>query len=320
MDQNILAAQLESGRSIEAIAREPGRPPSTVAYWVNKHGLASVHAGMHAPRGGDPARAARGARRGRPDRPGDRRACRNELRDGAALAEEARARETGRAGADRAARRDGSHQLRGSVRRPRLDAVREVQRGRPPTLRALPHGRGRRRRRRTVKALLVEEAGGRCVLCGYDRYRVRSSSTISIRSGRPFGLVGVADRRARARALRARRPASACSSARTATRRSRQASPTRPIAPTHWPPSEPPCPGELTVRGSSIGRASPLLSGRLWVRVPPPELARKGRGRSALRGPRPQTAAEHKLDSFSGQCVYPPANSTWSRLLLEEVS
>lgn len=47
-----LAAQLEAGRSIESIARETGRAPSTVAYWVNKHGLASRHAPKHAARGG----------------------------------------------------------------------------------------------------------------------------------------------------------------------------------------------------------------------------------------------------------------------------
>lgn len=40
------------GRSIEAIARETGRSPSTVAYWVNKHGLTSEHAPRHRARGG----------------------------------------------------------------------------------------------------------------------------------------------------------------------------------------------------------------------------------------------------------------------------
>jgi transposase-like protein len=50
MDPHMLAAQLESGRSIEVLARELGRDPSTVAYWVNKHGLASTHAAKHAPR------------------------------------------------------------------------------------------------------------------------------------------------------------------------------------------------------------------------------------------------------------------------------
>jgi transposase-like protein len=38
MDKARLEQQLESGRSIEAIARDVDRDPSTVAYWVNKHG------------------------------------------------------------------------------------------------------------------------------------------------------------------------------------------------------------------------------------------------------------------------------------------
>jgi transposase-like protein len=51
-DKAGLAAELDSGRSIEAIARELGRDPSTVAYWVNKHGLVSTHAAEHAGRSG----------------------------------------------------------------------------------------------------------------------------------------------------------------------------------------------------------------------------------------------------------------------------
>jgi len=52
MDAEWLASQLSSGRSIESIAREVGRSPSTVAYWVTKHGLTSAHAPRHAARGG----------------------------------------------------------------------------------------------------------------------------------------------------------------------------------------------------------------------------------------------------------------------------
>jgi transposase-like protein len=51
MDKDWLAARLDAGDSIEAIAREVGRDPSTVAYWVNTHGLRSRHAERHAPRG-----------------------------------------------------------------------------------------------------------------------------------------------------------------------------------------------------------------------------------------------------------------------------
>jgi transposase-like protein len=51
MDRDWLAARLDAGDSIEAIAREVGKHPGTVAYWVNKFGLASRHAARHAPRG-----------------------------------------------------------------------------------------------------------------------------------------------------------------------------------------------------------------------------------------------------------------------------
>src|SRR5690348_7342784 len=52
MDPVWLAQELAAGRSIESLAREVGRSPSTVAYWVNKHGLQSAHARRHAARGG----------------------------------------------------------------------------------------------------------------------------------------------------------------------------------------------------------------------------------------------------------------------------
>lgn len=37
MDPAWLADQLAAGRSIESLARETGRSPSSVAYWVTKH-------------------------------------------------------------------------------------------------------------------------------------------------------------------------------------------------------------------------------------------------------------------------------------------
>jgi hypothetical protein len=52
MERAWLERELAAGRSIEAIAREVRRDPSTVAYWVNKHGLTSQHAPKHAARGG----------------------------------------------------------------------------------------------------------------------------------------------------------------------------------------------------------------------------------------------------------------------------
>jgi len=52
MDRDWLAAGLEARDSIEAIAREVGKHPSTVAYWADRYGLVSTHAARHAPRGG----------------------------------------------------------------------------------------------------------------------------------------------------------------------------------------------------------------------------------------------------------------------------
>src|SRR5512132_2744814 len=52
MDRAWLEHELAADRSIEAIAREVDRDPSTVAYWVSKHGLVSTHAEKHAARGG----------------------------------------------------------------------------------------------------------------------------------------------------------------------------------------------------------------------------------------------------------------------------
>ena len=52
MEAEWLAPQLEAGRSIESIARETGKAPSTVASWVDKHGLASQHAPRHRSTGG----------------------------------------------------------------------------------------------------------------------------------------------------------------------------------------------------------------------------------------------------------------------------
>ena len=53
MDRDWLEAQLTAGRSIESIAREVGKHPSTVGYWVQKHGLTSQsRRAKHAARGG----------------------------------------------------------------------------------------------------------------------------------------------------------------------------------------------------------------------------------------------------------------------------
>jgi transposase-like protein len=51
MDKNSLQLLLVQGLSVERIARRFGKEPSTVSYWMKKHGLESDHAEKHAAKG-----------------------------------------------------------------------------------------------------------------------------------------------------------------------------------------------------------------------------------------------------------------------------
>ncbi|MGC1852072.1 MAG: helix-turn-helix domain-containing protein [Solirubrobacterales bacterium] len=50
MDKRFLESCLASGMSLEAIGREVGRHPSTVSYWLKKHGLNAIGQSQHAPK------------------------------------------------------------------------------------------------------------------------------------------------------------------------------------------------------------------------------------------------------------------------------
>jgi hypothetical protein len=77
-------------------------------------------------------------------------------------------------------------------------------------------------RRRKVKALLVEEAGGRCLLCGYDRFTgALQFHHLDPNESRSASACAASPARWSAAAGRA----NACCCARTAMRRSKPASP-----------------------------------------------------------------------------------------------
>jgi transposase len=169
MDRDQLATMLEAGRSIESIARETGKSASTVGYWVNKHGLTSRHAARHAARGGIEREQLEGllseglTLREMADRLGISYTTvrhwmtRFELSTprGRRLAETAPARA---AGAETTEANCPEHGLTTFVRR-----------GNDGFRCRLCRSGAVHRRRRDVKRILVEEAGGACALCGYDR-------------------------------------------------------------------------------------------------------------------------------------------------------
>jgi len=169
MEREFLERQLAEGRSLEYIGKVAGKDPSTVGYWLKKYGLAAAHRGKHLNRGGLArsaleVRIAAGAtaREMASDLNVSDSTVRYWLAAYGLRTKAAARREEGlaahRAEQELAVLTCKHHGLtehwlegRGSYRclRCRSDAV--------------------ARRRRNVKTILVEEAGGRCARCGYDR-------------------------------------------------------------------------------------------------------------------------------------------------------
>jgi hypothetical protein len=160
MDREWLQAELAGGRSIESIAREVERDPSTVAYWAQKYGLRSVHVARHGARGaidgellsevvacGLSVREIADVLERSPT------TVRHWLRKhGLATARAARLRDRAPGPLARCERHGPTPHVRGSdgylrCRRCRAEAV--------------------VRRRARVRAALIAEAGGRCAICGY---------------------------------------------------------------------------------------------------------------------------------------------------------
>ena len=146
-----------------AVTLADGRSPSTVAYWVNKHGLASRHAPKHAARGG----IARDVLQPLVESGLSIREIAAELglsactvrhwlrKYGLATARAARLRDRVAGPLARCERHGPTPHATGSdgylrCRRCRAEAV--------------------VRRRARVRAALIAEAGGRCAICGYDSH------------------------------------------------------------------------------------------------------------------------------------------------------
>jgi TyrR family helix-turn-helix protein len=164
VDRGWLKEQLAAGRSIESIAREVDRDPSTVSYWAHKHGLVSSHAERHAARGGI-----------------ERDVLENLVAEGLSIR-----RIADRLGLSYTTVRHWLRRYGLETRRAKRLRTPDVP-GLEPLLQCphhgfVPHVRGsdgflrcRRcrsiavmRRRARVREILIAEAGGRCLVCGYD--------------------------------------------------------------------------------------------------------------------------------------------------------
>jgi transposase-like protein len=169
VEAEILEAYLRRGLSLQAIGQLTGRHPTTVGYWVKQHGLSAVHRDRHAPKGGiDSATLSALVTDGKTTR---------EIAEQLALSQTTIRHWLRKYGLrTHRARRKNSHGVRGvHADRVEMDCGRHGKtefwleaRGVYRCLRCRSEAVSRRRRR--VKETLVADAGGRCALCGYDRY------------------------------------------------------------------------------------------------------------------------------------------------------
>jgi transposase len=170
MDRASLEGFLARGLSLEAIGRRTGRHESTVAYWVVKYGLQAANHDRHVARGGL-----------------DRETLRGLVEQGASIAEMAdrlnRSKGTirhwlarfGLRTSNRAGRRPSEGEV--AAKEAGLALMRMTCTRHGETDFCLDTRGGYRckrcrsaavtRRRRKVKTILVEEAGGACCICGY---------------------------------------------------------------------------------------------------------------------------------------------------------
>lgn len=170
MDKAFLEGCLANGMSLPEIGRLAGRPPGTVGYWVTKYEL-----------------VANGREKFSPSvEPIDRELLGSLVADGLTLREIAEKLGEGISRVARAIEKNGlgptGHGRRATaIRNARMVGAKEIELDCPK------HGRtaywigattircrkcnaaGVASRRRRVKQILIEEAGGCCVACGYSR-------------------------------------------------------------------------------------------------------------------------------------------------------
>jgi hypothetical protein len=179
MDRDQLKTWLEEGLSLPQIGKLVGRDPSTVGYWVKRHGLTANGKTKYSPRGGL-----------------TRQQLEPLIDRGATLQEMAEVLDRSVWTVRRQLKKHGLTLNRKGGPRPSV-LPEELERAKAAGLRTVlghcrMHGETQfalvgadrhprckqcraeavARRRRKIKEILVAESGGRCQLCGYDRHPV----------------------------------------------------------------------------------------------------------------------------------------------------
>ena len=183
MKREQLERWLADGLSLIEMGRRAGMHPSTVGYWVRKHGLRAANAERFSPRGGL-----------------SREDLQPLVERGLTLREIALNLDRSIATVRYWLKRHGMTTT-GATPRDAAELPKETMRecARHGRTRAVLEGRGYYRCaacrseqvvgwRRRAKERLVAEAGGRCALCGYDRYLGALQFHHLERSSKSFGL------------------------------------------------------------------------------------------------------------------------------------
>lgn len=175
MDRELLKGWLEEGLSLIQIGALTDRDPSTVGYWVKKHGLVANGRDRYSPRGG----LTREQLQPLIERGATQRELAHETGCSVSTVRRWLARhglktlnQGGRPPAAppsmvEAALASGSRTVTGRCARHGLTEFAILESRRLRCKRCRSEAVARRRRR--VKELLVTEAGGRCQICGYNR-------------------------------------------------------------------------------------------------------------------------------------------------------
>jgi transposase len=165
-----LESLLEQGLSVERIAKRFGKDSSTVSYWMKKYGLVSPYKEKYAAKGGI-----------------EREELEALVVSGASISTIAKALGRGTATVRHWLRKYGletratsDRRANGAARAAGFVSVRRVCRhhgvaefwleGRGSYRCLLCRSQGVARRRRKMKEILVREAGGACVICGYNAW------------------------------------------------------------------------------------------------------------------------------------------------------